>query len=245
MTASATSALVTLDRDRAQLDHEVRSRLDRLGYAYLSVSPDSVSPDFDHVGFARRLGDPLPQYDGELIWEVRPDPALEDVYDSRNSRALVPHTEGYELPGTPPRYVALWCVRAAMGGGGETLIADGRPFLGRLSPEVRAGLATRRFRWRSSDGLHRQGIEFSAEHPALETRPEGTVMRFSENNVGSDDDGLLEHYLTQGRAWFDESRVAVGMAEGEMLIWDNWRMLHSRRAFGDARRHLRRMVLGG
>ncbi|WP_112263241.1 TauD/TfdA family dioxygenase [Lentzea terrae] len=222
------------------LVNHVRKTLEVDGYAHLR----SLPAEFDHRRFATSFGTPMPQYDGELVWDLRPQPDLDDVYDSRNTRALVPHTEGYELDTQPPQFVVLWCVRPAQGEGGETLLADGKSFVDGLAAEDRARLASEKFDWRSSEGLARQGIELNATHPALEEVNGRLLIRFSENNVlAGSDTGLLERYVKEGRTYFDEACFGVRLDIGDLLIWDNWRMLHSRSAFTDRRRHLRRMLI--
>lgn len=221
----------------------VQARLRDEGYAHVA----QLSEDFDYAGFASQFGTPIQQYHGELVWDVRPTPDLDGVYDSRNTRALVPHTEGYEFDGLPPRFVVLWCVQAAAGEGGETLLADGLPFLDSLPSSDRALLRTRMFQWTSSEGLARDGVALRQAHPALDQRGSLTVMRFSENNVSGDapdsDTALLSRYLRAGRKYFDEAFIGIRLLPGELLIWDNWRVLHSRSAFVDRRRHLKRMLI--
>ena len=37
--------------------------------------------------------------------------------------------------------------------------------------------------------------------------------------------------------------VSIAYAERDMLVWDNWRLLHARNAFSDRSRHLRRIQI--
>jgi hypothetical protein len=84
------------------------------GYVYLT----GISDGFDHVMEMRHFGEPVLQYNGALIRDVKPAPDIgNDVYSASNTRELTPHTESYEFEGLPPRYVALWCVRPAEGPG--------------------------------------------------------------------------------------------------------------------------------
>src|SRR5262249_40878100 len=80
---------------------------------------------FDYPGEWARFGPLVPQYGGALVRDVKPDPAVSNtVVSSANMAELTPHTEWYEFPGLPPRYVALWCVNPAEGPGGETTLVD-------------------------------------------------------------------------------------------------------------------------
>ncbi|MDX6742363.1 TauD/TfdA family dioxygenase [Actinocorallia sp. A-T 12471] len=216
------------------------------GYAHLDGLPEG----FDHLGLLRRLGAVLPQYDGLPVWDLVAEPDMDDVYHSRNTRALVPHTEGYELAGTPPRYVALWCVRPAEGPGGETTLADGRALLDGFAAADLALMRRAGYVWRSSEGLARRGVALQARHPILSDHNGSVVLRYSGNNVfpaathGPVERDLLSRYRRAGDELFARAHTAVALARGDLLVWDNWRMLHSRNAFRDRRRHLKRVLLG-
>jgi alpha-ketoglutarate-dependent taurine dioxygenase len=227
-------------RSRADLVADVRRRMDSDGYAYVTGVPDS----FNHAGFAAEFGDLMSQYDGRLVWDLMPEPGMDDVYHSRNIRALVPHTEAYEYPGTPPRYLGLWCVQPAEGDGGETTLADGYAWLSTLTPDEREQMYERRYEWHSSAGLDRSGIGLSASHPVLERHASGRIiLRYSANNVSSGGDPFLDDLLRRGGLFFDACHVAVRIDRNCLLIWDNWRMMHSRTSFTDRRRHLRRVLV--
>jgi alpha-ketoglutarate-dependent taurine dioxygenase len=169
---------------------------------------------------------------------------MDDVYHSNNTRALMPHTEGYEQPGLPPRYVALWCVTPSTGPGGETTLADGYEMLGGLTERDRELLRERRYEWHCSEGLARQGVHLSNSHPVLESYAGVDVLRYSYNNVECVPDGLLIPYLEAGKEFFDREHSSVLMAQDALLIWDNWRMMHSRNAFTDRGRHFKRVLIG-
>ncbi len=222
---------------------EAVAMLEADGYAYLSGADDG----FDHIAEAGRFGRHVPQYRGDLVREVKPDPALADAAISANNmKALSPHTESFEFTGLPPRYVALWCVRPAEGPGGETTLADGHRFLDEFGSEDQALMRTRMYEWRSPASLGRQGITMSATHPILQDDPGGLVMRYSSREMyqaEEHEDGLLRRYVDGGVAFFDATRLEVRIARNSMLIWDNWRMMHSRNAFTDPGRYLRRVLL--
>ncbi|MDI2132422.1 TauD/TfdA family dioxygenase [Yinghuangia seranimata] len=220
--------------------NEVRRLLDQEGYAYLAELPQG----FDHLEFLSGLGEVLPQYDGRRVWDLVPEPGMDDVYHSRNTQALVPHTEGYELPGLPPRYVALWCVRPAEGVGGETTLADGYALLERFSPDDRAAMRDARYTWRSSEGLARKGIVIENRHPIVTRHRDRWILRFSENNVEPTGDQLLGRVIREGTRFFEREHRAVSIVRNGLLAWDNWRMIHSRNAFVDRGRHLKRVLLG-
>jgi len=219
----------------------MRQSLGELGYVYLRDLPD----DFDHPALLAQFGEFMPQYDGELVWDLRPEPGMDDIYHSRNTRSLVPHTEMYERTGYPPRYVALWCVRPAAGGGGETTLADGREWLAGFSEDDLRIMRERTYQWHSSEGLARQNLLIAAEHSILEDGPDGgeRVLRYSYNNVTRVDDGFLPAFLESGLEFFTAKHIPIDIEKNALLLWDNWRMLHSRNAFKDSSRHLKRVLI--
>lgn len=223
------------DLDARQVMADLSSR----GFSYVAAIPEG----FDHLSWLRRLGPPMPQYGGELVRDVRPDTDADT--GAYSTAALPPHTEWYEFSDLPPRYVALWCVAEGEGPGGETTLADGYSFLDGLTPEERHRLLTEDQNWRSARTLlAREGVDQHSRHRILSHHSGTLVMRFSTLDLqaenGSD---LARHYVTAGLTFFQANHVAIKIQRNAMLVWDNWRMMHSRNGFTDRRRHLRRVLI--
>lgn len=214
--------------------------LDQNGYVYMNDVPDY----FGYEAFLRGFGEFMPQYDGQEVWSVIPQKRFEGMYHSLNRQALHPHTECYEFPGLSPKYLALWGVTPARDGGGQTTLVDMRDFLAALTAEELWELSTRRYDFMSADGVLEMGLGRNATHPLYELR-EGRepVVRFSYNNVKLPGDPFLRDMRERIVSYFQERHVAVGIEAGAILIWNNHRVLHSRTAFTDMRRHLRRVWL--
>jgi hypothetical protein len=114
-------------------------------------------------------------------------------------------------------------------------------------PDIRL-MHHRIYEWRSPASLKLEGIAMSARHPILEERPEALLIRYSSREMypvgpAGDQDGLCTRYVQGGIRFFDRTRMEISIERNAMLIWDNWRMIHSRNAFTDPRRHLRRVLL--
>jgi alpha-ketoglutarate-dependent taurine dioxygenase len=209
------------------------------GYVYMCNSYE----EFDPVAFCKGLGPFIPNYNGSVVSDVRPEPGMDDVYHAGNTRDLVPHTEGYDFEKVPPRYVALWCVTPCLGGGGETTLGDAYEFMSTLSDAEKKRLKESEFEWKVADGLIRQGFDFRTRHPVIEETDRGVIIRFSCVNMLHQDDPFAVGLQQRVAKFFDNHHVAVEYKRGDILIWDNWRMLHSRNAFGDRGRHLRRVQI--
>ncbi|MER5771896.1 TauD/TfdA family dioxygenase [Streptomyces sp. NPDC001985] len=245
MAKSPDSVVSCFDANRQPLPDGVlayafRQLLGNNGYVQLVDVPDS----FDHVAFLKGLGDFQPTPTGTVIGDLRPEPDMDDVYHAQNRRPLVPHTEGYEFHGAPPRYMALWCVRPASGLGGETTMLDGNRILREFTEEERKRFTETVYAWKSTEGLARRGVRQNAEHPVLEEIDGELVIRFSYNNlIVPEGDELTARLLERGKEIYDENHIAVEYRERDMIVWDNWRMLHSRNAFDDPARHLKRVQI--
>ena len=244
MAASPLSILSAVDFNGDPLREDILNRtfgelMSEHGYVLLCNVPDG----FDYVGFCRSLGAFIPNYSGAVVGDVRPEPGMDDVYHAGNTRNLTPHTEGYDFTITPPRYVALWCVTPCLGGGGETTLADAYTWLATLTDSERASLSDTPFAWKTTEGIQRLGLDLHTTHPVIEDHPAGTIFRFSCNNLDHGDSAEVQALQTRAHQHFDDTHVAIEYHKNDLLIWDNWRMMHSRNAFNDRGRHLRRIQI--
>lgn len=218
-----------------------RRLLKHEGYAYLA----NVADGFDYLTELSRFGTPIPHQGIELVKDVRYDPQIDvDAYSALNMQRLPPHTEWYESPTFPPRYVALWGVQASRGEGGETTIADGYRFLGRFSQREQELLRDRRYEWHGVSNVSGGPPVASVRHSIIERHPDGLIMRYSSRLlqwVTGDD--LVSRYVSDGLSFFEAEHASITITRNSVLLWDNWRMMHARNAFNDPGRHLRRLLL--
>lgn len=233
------SAFLGTHQRGTQLLDEMHALLGDNGYVYVHGVPEQ----YDYPQLLATFGQFVPQYDGTLVWDLKPEPDMDHVYHSKNTRALLPHTEAYEFPGDPPRWLALWCIKQAQGEGGETTLADGHRFLERFTQQQLAELRQRSYNWHSTEGLAAKGIYLESVHPILDISEGRTIIRYSYNNVDTTGDGVLENYLEEGKKYFDSEHLAITIETNCLLLWDNWRMIHSRNAFTDRSRHLKRVLI--
>jgi alpha-ketoglutarate-dependent taurine dioxygenase len=218
---------------------ELKDSLSKQGYCYLTNLPDN----FDFAAQMRTFGPLLKQYAGEIVRDISVDPSIpDDVVTPYNRSELTPHTEWYEFSAVPPRYVALLGKQAAAGEGGETTLADGYEMLAEFSHPRRSELFSATPTW-TSQGLAREGVAHESRHPVLSKVDDHLIVRFSTRELHSSDDLVLE-YIKLGVDFFRRKHIAIKIDRHALLLWDNWRMLHSRRAFSDSGRHLQRILIG-
>ncbi|MEV0136698.1 TauD/TfdA family dioxygenase [Dactylosporangium sp. NPDC050688] len=246
MSSSPISILSQTDFNGDPLDPDLLRRtfaqlMDEHGYVLMVNVPD----DFDQVKFCRSLGSFVPNYTGAVVGDVRPEPGMDDVYHAGNTRPLTPHSEGYDFTVVPPRYIALWCVSPASGPGGETTLADTAPWVAALSDDERSFLLDTEFEWKTTEGVNRLGLDLHTKHPILEEHEKGMIVRFSCNNLLRADDDPVVAIQDRWRDNFYDHQIAIDYHRNDVLVWNNWRLLHARNAFTDRSRHLRRIQVAG
>jgi len=85
----------------------------------------------------------------------------------------------------------------------------------------------------------------SAVHPILEDCGAAPpVVRFSYSCIVHDDDPFVLDIRARVLDFVDRTHAAIDHSPGSLLVWDNHRVVHSRTAYQDRRRHLRRVWLG-
>lgn len=165
------------------------------------------------------------------LWEYGSDGAYDDT--ASTSLEITPHTDGtysHDAPGL----LALHCHRYDAVGA-ENVFVDGHTLAGRLSPDARAVLSTVEIPGRYiGDGAH-----LVARRPVL--RYDGDdLVQVSYNHHDRAPFVLPEPEMTRLYAALHEfDRLAnrselqfeVALRPGDMVLFDNWRVLHGRRAF--------------
>ncbi|TBW33999.1 branched-chain amino acid aminotransferase [Azotobacter chroococcum] len=230
---------------------QAKELLQTLGWAVLSPELVADRPE----PLLKQFGSTVPQYDGNLQWEVRPAPGFEKVPYSQSKNGIGAHTEA-PVYSPPPKYVVLHCRRQARCGGGQTMLADGLQFC-----KEHGGL--QRFRQHevtfvAAPSPGRPGTRVTV--PLLTSHHNDPVFRFSYNlfkygDVNPSEDALVDPQTALNRdfelvelanaaeEFFDRSGIAVLVPDGAALIWDNHRLMHSRSRFDDPQRHLTRYWL--
>lgn len=165
---------------------------------------------------------------GQLVWDVRVDPGGQARSQGMDEFSL--HTDAsFEDP--PPRYVGLLVIRRDALGGGQSQWVSTSEVLARVSEECRASL-------RQARSL-RVPAEFckGVSHVWGPLLCGADLMRYRREVVDSD---VSEFSLAlQG------ARESADLAEGTLLLLDNWRFLHGRTTILDPLRHLLRVRFFG
>ncbi|MBR2515505.1 MAG: TauD/TfdA family dioxygenase [Halomonas sp.] len=205
--------------------------LHRDGFVIVSGVPaheDGMQPLVDRIGPLRRTN-----WGG--IADVK---SVADAYDlTMTQRGLEPHTDNpYRDP--IPGYIWLHCLTNAAEGGDSTL-ADGlmaARLLRECDPDAYACLTqvTPSFRYRDAD------TDLESEGPLIELDSNGEPVRVRYSNRTERIPALppeeLEAYYAARQAFYqlitgEELTLHLKLDPGQMLIMDNYRLLHGRSAF--------------
>ncbi|MFC0266841.1 2-trimethylaminoethylphosphonate dioxygenase [Kushneria aurantia] len=235
--ATAFDAAVDDDRSLSTL----LEQLSVYGFARVSgvpVEEDGMQPLLDRIGPIRRTN-----WGG--IADVK---STANAYDlTMTRRGLEPHTDNpYREP--IPGYIWLHCLRNAAAGGDSTLVDGFRAaeLLRERYPEAYRCLTRTpvRFRYRdASSWLENEGF-------LIEENAHGQVWRVRYNNrtehLPALEPEVLERYYAARQRFHalitsTELTLHLRLEPGELLIMDNYRLLHGRTAFilEGGERHLR------
>ena len=206
------------------------------GFAVLTDTPrtlDSVQTVADSIGYVRQT-----IFGGLFEFE-----ANENMADSAYTpKELRPHTDGtysHDAPGVQ----LLLCI-SYDAEGGESIMVDGTRIAADLKtqqPQIYADLTRI-----GVTGLYKgDGVELRARRPILRLDQDGDLAQVSFNNYDRDTVRLKDEDM---RALYAGIRSFDGMANdpayqwrytlkpGDMLVFDNWRVLHGRGAFRGKRK---------
>lgn len=204
----------------------LRDELARQGYARC-IAPGLVAvAERDPWAVARRL-----LGEAQLV-EAHPIHPVPHGRSFAATSGFTPlHTDSQSRRGVSPRWQVMLCARPAAQGG-ETLLVDTWPLLERIDAEDPALYhallgRTRRMRFVFGDVVG----------PTVSLRGGGVV--FTHSPVASGDD--VERGLA---AWIERApRLELRVGADEVLVVDNHRMLHGRRAFEDPQRRFLRLLV--
>ena len=208
----------------------------RYGMAMVTEMPlrkEAVGDVMERIGYIRRtiFG---------TLWEFSSDGEIDDT--AATPLDIKPHTDGtysHDAPGLQ----ALLCLSYEATGGNNTLV-DGLFVAGRIRQEHPD--AYRILCETSVPGQYiGDGSYLVAQRPPLRADAAGRIVQVSYNN--HDRAPFLLPEPLMGRlyaalALFDgmvndpANQIEFGLCPGEMIIFDNWRLLHGRKAFQGSRR---------
>ncbi len=194
--------------------------------------------ELDSLTFASEFGNITPQYNGELLFAVKPDPLMEDYYVSINSKRLYPHTEAYEFE-TPPKYIILICRKPDKYGLGTTKLCDMSRFLKLLNRNEYKYIVNNKFLFHANSGLKQQGFTKQCFAPMYDC--ERKIFRYSYNNMEYNNRDSIKKILLKIEKYYEKNYIELLLEDNQFIIIDNYRMVHARTDFLDQNRCIERV----
>lgn len=185
--------------------------------------------------FARQLGEPSVRDGGRVVWDVQPRPTQHRPTFSERAGEALPHTDSSYWD-VPERWVLLYCLRPATDGGASYAL-DSQDFLA-LAAEVSGELL---------EQLHHCAVEWPAPAifqtglpPVSSPVVRGQIFRWRDDSISQ---AVSQPWVSRVREVMTEVKPAFNdyLCQGDLLILDNWRMLHARTDFQDPGRHFLRV----
>lgn len=192
------------------------------------------------AALAARIGRPMSTIFG-TTWDLASDVAHHD--DTAYTQTfLAPHTDGTYMDHAPR--LQVFCCTERDGTGGESVIVDAFALAEALRDEQPADFDV-------LSTVHvpghyiEPGVELRASRPAIRLDPAGRLAQVSMNNYDRSPmllapDEMESFYRAYGRLHDlanDRDRwLSVRLEAGDVLVNDNWRVLHGREAYTGGRR---------
>lgn len=220
------------------------------------ITPDRYSEDdFERIywGFGTHWGNAVVQSPrGDRLGHVRYVPPSKDVatraYTSNNE--LYPHADSNEI-------VGLMCVKSAKSGGYSSLVSSlaAHNYIQKHRPDLLEPLYEGYF-FTTREGLQRGHLITPYKVP-LYCCVEGKVSCYYNRNYiyrAGEQTGAVPPKLLEAMKYLDdvlemdELKIEFLLEEGEMAVWHNFTVLHSRTSYEDyeepeRKRHLLRLWL--
>jgi L-asparagine oxygenase len=169
------------------------------------------------------------EYDGSYLTSVLPTPENATAPSSHGAAALPFHTETVHLAPYMPSYVALYCVRSGPSGEARTLLVEGARVLEQCAPGTVDFLRQPLFWVRASKSFGENTMTcgpmsvVSGPPSQPEIRYGGTAMVALNRDAAT--------ALAEFERHLAANPVEVELAAGDLLVFDNRKILHGRTGF--------------
>jgi L-asparagine oxygenase len=183
------------------------------------------------VALGSRLGEPFgyPQWDGgHLVHNKYPIPSHRDVQYGSNAVEFFLHTET-PFRDVSPDFLALLCVRGDPVGLAKTRVAPIGEVVDELTEEQRDLLRQPLYAFETDTPVRViDGRGLTEPLPILTEHDGRPLLEYVENLTAVDE--KARELLTELRARLAERAVDVALDTGDLLVLDNFRVVHGRNA---------------
>lgn len=185
-----------------------------------------------------KLGEILPQYNNEKMFEVSYDKDIENIYYSKSQKIIAPHIDGHDYK-IPPKYMMFYCVKASIFNDGYTQISDSKTILNQLSTQELDIITKPIFNFISKPGEVKSNNILHYLVPIYDI--EKDIFRYSYNYLSQIKDNYILKIIEHIKEIHYNNLINFKIPENSVLIVNNHRFLHSRTEFKDINRKLIRI----
>jgi L-asparagine oxygenase len=198
---------------------------------FLSTAMEPVGTEGLLVAIASRLGEPFSyaQWDGgHLIHNKYPIRAHRDVQFGSNAVEFLLHTET-PFRDVSPDFLTLLCVRGDPAGLARTRVAPIAGVVARLPPDRREVLRRPLFAFETDTPVRVvDGRGLTEPQPVLTEADGRPLIEYVDDLLGID--AAAREVLALMRERLAAEAVDVALTAGDMLVLDNFRVVHGRNA---------------
>jgi alpha-ketoglutarate-dependent taurine dioxygenase len=230
-----------------------KKKLEEDGYIHL----ENNDREFNWMKFSKDVTECklLEQYHHGLIFQVKSQPQFLNLSDAKSQKTLLPHTEASDYK-NPPKFLVLWCKMHSSCGGGATTLVDIKGFLQKLTEAEKRKLMQTQCFFGSRTGVHKNRtpgvitpiLSFSDGKPNF--RYSYNLLKYGDYSPNLDaleeftPDPFVAEIAERFLKYFEDNHFSINMKQNSLLLWDNRSMVHSRTAYIDPARELKRIFLG-
>ena len=172
----------------------------------------------------------VPQYDGELVHAVTPSDDKRPGFNSTTTGAVDFHNDAYDYARVP-RYVALYCEQSARSGG-RTMTTEVAPAVNLLGSQAWHFLRTAQVEFKTAPARYFDTPGTGVRATILA----GSALRFSVNYLETVLPLDSHRHIHDFRDCLTRYTQVHELRSGDVLVFDNQRLLHAREAFTGPRR---------
>ena len=184
------------------------------------------------ICMSRLVGEPYTwagEHDGSFLASVVPTRAEAASASSHGAAPLQLHTETAHLASYMPSYVALYCIRSDRSGQARTVLAEGARALAACRPETVELLRQPLFWVRAPRSFHQNTM---TRGPVSVVSGPGSLPEIkyeSADMVPLNQDAAIA--LTEFGRELAASKFEVQLEAGDLLVFDNRKIVHGRTGF--------------
>jgi hypothetical protein len=220
-----------VDRELIELSQQLK-QVEEKGFAQFKIEEEDLPYLISNLGTVRA------QYDGNECGFVEYNYKSEGLYSASSTGELEFHTECTEFDEAPPKYLLLYCIHPCERGG-VTKLLNLSSFFESLPEKDKNVVGNEAIEFGSTPGLLAdKGFVQSSVYPIFSAKK--NCFRFSKKCMNYESSDELVSIINKFDKFSEENFIGIKLEKGDVLIWNNHLLAHSRTSYVDKKRKLKR-----